>query len=84
MTLGLAEMVAVRLGRLPIELVMLPPHPAARHPATTMATNGEILFAGCRMLCTGGCTGPGASDSRTCPALPPWDSVVMLLTPLPL
>jgi hypothetical protein len=49
-TLGLAEMVAVRLGTLPIELLMLPPHPAARHPATTMATSGEILFTECRML----------------------------------
>ena len=50
MTVGLAETVAVRLGTLPIELVMLLPHPAARHPATTMATSGEILFAECRML----------------------------------
>jgi hypothetical protein len=48
--LGLAEMVAVRLGTPPIELVMLPPHPAVRHPATTMATSGESLFAECRML----------------------------------
>ena len=50
MTVGLAETVAVRLGTLPIELVMLPPHPAARHPATTMATSGETLFAERRML----------------------------------
>lgn len=28
-TLGLAETVAVRLGRLPIELATVPPHPAA-------------------------------------------------------
>jgi hypothetical protein len=49
-TLGLAEMVAVRLGTLPIEPLMAPPHPAVRHPATTMAASREILFAECRML----------------------------------
>ena len=50
MTLGLEEIVAVRIGTPPIELVMLPPHPAARHPAMTMATSGEILFTDGRML----------------------------------
>jgi hypothetical protein len=39
--LGRAEIAAVRLGTLPIELVMGPPHPAARHPTTTMATAAD-------------------------------------------
>ena len=48
--LGLAETVAVRLGKLPIELVTVPPHPAPRQPATTMAASRESLFTERRML----------------------------------
>jgi len=44
-TLGLPETVAVRLGRLPIELVMLLPHPAASTTATRTATTRESLVA---------------------------------------
>jgi len=47
--LGLAETVAVRLGRLPIELATVPPHPAARQPTTAMATSRESLFIERRM-----------------------------------
>jgi len=49
-TVGLAEMVAVRLGRLPIELVTVPLHPAARQPTTTIAASRECLFAQRRMM----------------------------------
>jgi hypothetical protein len=44
-TLGLPETVAVRLGRLPIELVMLLPHPTASNPAARTATSRENLAA---------------------------------------
>jgi hypothetical protein len=49
-TLGLAGAVAVRLGKLPIELLMVPPHPAASNPAASMVTGRESLFAERRML----------------------------------
>jgi hypothetical protein len=49
-TLGLPETVAVRLGRLPIELVMLLPHPAASNPAARTAATRESLAAERRML----------------------------------
>ena len=49
-TLGLAGAVAVRLGKLPIELLMVPPHPAASNPATNRVTGRESLFAERRML----------------------------------
>ena len=41
---------AVRLGRLPIELVMLLPHPAASNPAARTATTAENVVAERRML----------------------------------
>jgi hypothetical protein len=44
-TLGLAGAVAVRLGKLPIELLMVPPHPAASNPAASRVTGRESLFA---------------------------------------
>jgi hypothetical protein len=49
-TLGLAGAVAVRLGKLPIELLMAPPHPAVSNPATSRVTERESLFAERRML----------------------------------
>jgi hypothetical protein len=49
-TLGLAETVAVRLGKLPIELLIVLPHPAASNPAATRVTGRESLFAERRML----------------------------------
>jgi len=49
-TLGLAGAVAVRLGKLPIELLMVPPHPAASNPAASRVTGRESLFAERRML----------------------------------
>ena len=49
-TLGLAGAVAVRLGKLPIELLTVPPHPAASNPAATRVTGRESLFAERRML----------------------------------
>jgi hypothetical protein len=48
-TLGLAETVPVRLGKLPIELMVLP-HPAASNPAASRGTGRESLFAERRML----------------------------------
>jgi hypothetical protein len=48
-TLGLAEAVAVRLGKLPIELLMVPPHPAS-NPAASRVTERESLFAERRMV----------------------------------
>jgi hypothetical protein len=49
-TLGLAETVAVRLGKLPIELLMVLPHPAASNPAASRVTGRESLFTERRML----------------------------------
>jgi hypothetical protein len=49
-TLGLAETEAVRLGKLPIELLMVLPHPAASNPAASRTTGRESLFAERRML----------------------------------
>jgi hypothetical protein len=49
-TLGLAGAVAVRLGKLPIELLMVPPHPAASNPVASRVTRRESLFAERRML----------------------------------
>jgi hypothetical protein len=49
-TLGLAGAVAVRLGKLPIELLTVPPHPAASNPAANRVTGRESLFAERRML----------------------------------
>src|SRR5271157_5650394 len=49
-TLGLAGAVAVRLGKLPIELLMVPPQPAASSPAASRVTGRESLFAERRML----------------------------------
>jgi hypothetical protein len=49
-TLGLAGAVAVRLGKLPIELLMLPPHPATSNPAASRVTGRESLLAERRML----------------------------------
>jgi len=43
LTLGLPEAVAVRLGRLPIELMLLP-HPAASNPAIRTGTGTDSLF----------------------------------------
>jgi hypothetical protein len=48
-TLGLAETVAVRLGKLPIELLMVLPHPAS-NPAASRVTGRESRFAERRML----------------------------------
>jgi hypothetical protein len=59
-TLGLPETVAVRLGRLPIELVMLLPHPAASNPAARTATSRESLVAERRMLILPQCSWPAA------------------------
>jgi hypothetical protein len=39
--LGLAEMLAVRLGRLPMELLTVPPHPAARPPMIRRAAGKD-------------------------------------------
>jgi hypothetical protein len=61
--LGLAERVAVRLGRLPIELVTVPPHPAARQPTTAMATSRESLFVERRMMIPPHCSWPSAEAS---------------------
>src|SRR5580704_2509830 len=58
--LGLAETVAVRLGRLPIELVTVPPHPAARQPTTAMAASRESLFVERRMMIPPHCSWPSA------------------------
>jgi hypothetical protein len=49
-TLGLAETVAVRLGRLSIELVTVAPHPAAREPTITIATSRESPIRARRMM----------------------------------
>jgi len=49
-TLGLAGAVAVRLGKLPIELLMVPPHPAASNPAASRVTGRESLVTERRML----------------------------------
>ena len=49
-TLGLAETVAVRLGKLPNELLIVLPHPAASNPAVSSVTKRESLFAERRML----------------------------------
>src|SRR6185312_13514565 len=49
-TLGLAGAVAVRLGKLPIELLMAPPHPAASNPAASRVTGRESRFVERRML----------------------------------
>jgi hypothetical protein len=49
-TLGPAEMPAVRLGRLPIELVTAPPHPAARPPTRRRATSRDSPFPEHHML----------------------------------
>jgi hypothetical protein len=49
-TLGLAETVAVRLGKLPIELLMVLPHPAASKPAASTVTGRESRFAERHML----------------------------------
>jgi hypothetical protein len=49
-TVGLAETVAVRLGRLPIELLMALPHPAASNAAASTVTGRESLVAERRML----------------------------------
>jgi hypothetical protein len=46
---GAPVAVAVRLGRLLIALCTELPHPAARHPATRMATGRERAFAEHRM-----------------------------------
>jgi hypothetical protein len=48
-TLGLAGAVAVRLGTLPIELLMVPPHPAS-NPAASRVTERESLFAERRIM----------------------------------
>jgi hypothetical protein len=64
-TLGLPETVAVRLGRLPIELVMLLPHPAASNPVTRTATTGESLVAEPLMLILPQCSRHAA---RACAA----------------
>jgi hypothetical protein len=61
--LGLAERVAVRLGRLPIELVTVPPHPAARQPTTAMATSRESLFVERRIMIPPHCSWPSAEAS---------------------
>lgn len=61
-TLGLAEMVAVRLGSL-LELVMELLHPAARQPTATMAISREGLSAECRMLILAHCSWPTAGAS---------------------
>src|SRR5262249_32837400 len=49
-TLGLPETVAVRLGKLPIELLTLLPHPAASNPAARTAATRENLVAERLML----------------------------------
>ena len=49
-TLGLAGAVAVRLGKLPIELLMVLPHPAASNPAASRVAGRESLFAERRMV----------------------------------
>jgi hypothetical protein len=49
-TLGLAGAVAVRLGKLPIELLMVPPHPAANNPARSRVVGRKSLFAERLML----------------------------------
>jgi hypothetical protein len=64
-TLGLPETVAVRLGRLPIELLMLLPHPAASNPAARTAASKESLVAERRMLILPLCSRPAA---RACAA----------------
>ena len=46
---GLADTVAVRLGKLPIELLMVLPHPAS-NPAASRVTGRESRFAERRML----------------------------------
>ena len=43
-SLGRAETLAVRLGRLPIELVTVPPHPAARPPMIRRAASKDSRF----------------------------------------
>jgi hypothetical protein len=65
-TLGLAGAVAVRLGKLPIELLMVPPHPAASNPAASRVAGRESLFAERRMLILPRRVWPaaGASDCR--------------------
>jgi hypothetical protein len=49
-TLGLAEMLAVRLGRLPMELATVPPHPAARPPTIRRAASKDSRFPEHHML----------------------------------
>jgi hypothetical protein len=82
--LGLAGAVAVRLSKLPIELLMVPPHPAASNPAASRVTGRESLFAERRMLILprGGWPTAGASVCRRQGALsrapgrlgrPAWD-----------
>src|SRR6516162_1931520 len=58
-TLGLPETVAVRLGRPPTELPLLP-HPAASNPAARTATTRESLVAERRMLILPQCSWPAA------------------------
>ena len=75
MTLGLAGAVAVRLGKLPIELLMVPPQPAASSPAASRVTGRESLFAERRMLIlprrgwptAGACVGRAAGIVAACP-----------------
>ena len=42
-TPGLAETVAVRLGKPPIELLIVPPHPATSNPAARRITGGKVF-----------------------------------------
>jgi hypothetical protein len=62
-TLGLAGAVAVRLGKLPIELLMVPPHPAVSNPAASRVTGRESRFAEFRMLILPRRVGPTAEAS---------------------
>jgi hypothetical protein len=74
-TPGLGEAVAVRLGKLPIELLMGPPHPATSNPATNRITDRERPFAERRMLIlprrawptAGACVGRRQDRRRACP-----------------
>src|SRR6516162_794416 len=77
-TPGLGEAVAVRLGKLPIELLMVPPHPATSNPAARRITERESPFAERRMLILPRCAWPTAGAyvgrrqdrCRACPGGP--------------
>jgi hypothetical protein len=62
-TPGLAETVAVRLGKLPIELLMVFPHPAS-NPAASRVTGRESLFAERRMADPSASLVPGRWSRR--------------------